>query len=70
MNLLTTLTLLIVVLGLGTIYAWYQFAQVVIKRCDTCSSSLKENPLKSKCFVGAIFFTIAFVLAIYAFTLL
>lgn len=60
----TTVYALIVVLALGTIYAWYQFALVLARRCDTCSVDLKASPFKSKCFVGAIFFSIAFVLAL------
>ncbi|MCR4330875.1 MAG: hypothetical protein NUV49_03280, partial [Patescibacteria group bacterium] len=60
----TTVYALVVVLALGTIYAWYQFALVLARQCDTCSVDLKASPFKSKCFVGAIFFSIAFVLAL------
>lgn len=60
----TTVYALVAVLALGTIYAWYQFALVLARRCDTCSVDLKASPFKSKCFVGAIFFSIAFVLAL------
>ena len=66
MDLSTTLNVLVVVLTLGTLYAWYQFIQVLRKKCDTCSVGLQSSPFKSKCFVGAIFFTLAFVLAVYA----
>ena len=69
MQLITVLQTLIAVLSLGTLYAWYQFYQVLAKRCDTCSIGLKASPFKSKCFVGAIFFTTALLLAIYSFTL-
>ncbi|AKM84452.1 TPA: hypothetical protein DCZ46_03815 [Candidatus Campbellbacteria bacterium] len=69
MELITSLEILIGVLTLGTIYAWYQFYQVLVKRCDTCSVGLKASPFRSKCFVGAIFFTTALLLAIYSFTL-
>lgn len=62
----TTIWTLIIVLILGTIYAWYQFALVLARKCDTCSLDLKESPFKSKCFVGAIFFSIALVLSINA----
>lgn len=62
----TTICALIIVLALGTAYAWYQFALVLARKCDTCSLDLKENPFKSKCFVGAIFFSIAFILSINA----
>ena len=66
MDLQNTLYVLNVVLGLGTIYAWYQFYKVVANKCDTCSVGLHENPFKSKCFTGAEFFTLSFALAIYA----
>ncbi|OGD70162.1 hypothetical protein A3I18_02295 [Candidatus Campbellbacteria bacterium RIFCSPLOWO2_02_FULL_35_11] len=69
MQLITVLQLLILVLSLGTIYAWYQFYQVLVKRCDTCSVGLMESPFKSKCFVGAVFFTLSLALAIYSITL-
>jgi len=61
---------LISVLVIGTIYAWYQFYQILVKRCDTCSVGLMKSPFKSKCFVGALFFTAALALAIYAFSLI
>ena len=63
-DLSTTVYALVVVLALGTIYAWYQFALVLARRCDTCSVDLKASPFKSKCFVGVIFFSVAFVLAV------
>lgn len=66
MNLQNILYLLNIVLGLGTIYAWYQFYKVVANKCDTCSVDLHQNPFKSKCFTGAIFFSISFILAIWA----
>jgi len=70
MDLTTVLHTLLAVLALGTIYAWYQFALVVKNRCDTCSVDLHQSPFKSKCFVGAVFFTLAFLLALYAVSLL
>lgn len=70
MDLTTTMQSLVVVLALGTIYAWYQFYKVYIGSCDTCSVGLKASPFKSKCFVGALFFTAAFALSLYALTLL
>lgn len=63
-NITATLLVLDIVLVLGMVYAWYQFALVLARQCDTCSVDLKESPFKSKCFVGAIFFSLAFVLAI------
>lgn len=66
MDLQTTLLTLDAVLAAGTAYAWYQFALVVLNKCDTCSVGLHQSPFKSKCFVGAVFFTLAFLLALYA----
>ena len=70
MDLYTTLLALVIVLTLGTLYAWYQFYKVVVNKCDTCSVGLNKSPFKSKCFVGAVFFTISLALAVYAFMLL
>ncbi len=70
MDLTNTLYLLNIVLGMGTAYAWYQFYKVVANKCDTCSVGLHQNPFKSKCFTGAVFFTLAFALAIYSITLI
>ncbi len=69
MDILTTLQVLALVLALGTAYSWYQFYKVLAKKCDTCSVDLHQSPFKSKCFVGAVFFTAAFVLALYALSL-
>jgi len=70
MDLPTALYTLLVVLALGTLYAWYQFALVVKNKCDTCSVDLHQSPFRSKCFVGAVFFTTAFLLTLYAVLLL
>ncbi|MBT6691193.1 hypothetical protein HOB10_02595 [Candidatus Parcubacteria bacterium] len=70
MSLDNILYALVAVLGLGTIYAWYQFYKVVANKCDTCSIDLHENPFKSKCFTGAVFFTLSLALAVYAVILL
>lgn len=59
-----------IVLALGTIYAWYQFALVLARQCDTCSVDLKASPFKSKCFIGAIFFSLALALSLHASILL
>lgn len=69
MDLQNVLYLLNLVLALGTIYAWYQFYKVVANKCDTCSVDLHQNPFKSKCFTGAIFFTLSFGLALWALVL-
>jgi len=66
MTTLITLQILNIVLFMGTCYAWYQFARVVMNKCDTCSVGLHQSPFKSKCFVGAVFFTASFALALYA----
>ena len=62
----TTMYALLIVLALGTIYAWYQFAMVLARKCDTCSVGLQKSPFRSKCFVGALFFSLAFVIALNA----
>jgi len=69
MNLQNVLYLLNIVLAGGVIYSWYQFYKVVANKCDTCSIGLHKSPFKSKCFVGAVFFTLAFVLALWALAL-
>ena len=66
LDLSQTIYSLVAVLTLGTIYAWYQFALVLARKCDTCSVSLQESPFKSKCFVGAIFFSVALALSLNA----
>ena len=66
MDLQNVLYLLNGVLALGTLYAWYQFYKVVANKCDTCSIGLHQSPFKPKCFTGAVFFTLAFALAIWA----
>ncbi len=66
MDLQTTLFVLDAVLFLGTAYAWFQFYKVWHNKCDTCSVDLHMSPFRSKCFVGAVFFTLAFALALYA----
>jgi len=70
MDILTVTYLLLAILGLGTIYVWYQFYKIIKNQCDTCSVGLHQSPFRSKCFVGAIFFTIAFALSIYIFILI
>lgn len=66
MDLKNVLYLLNIVLAGGVAYSWYQFYKVVANKCDTCSIDLHKSPFKSKCFVGAVFFTLAFVLALWA----
>lgn len=72
MELITTIKLLVAVLAGGTIFAWYQFAKILISRKDVCSACVPgqpceaKRPFRSKCFVGAVFFTLALGLAVYA----
>ncbi|MBU0614008.1 hypothetical protein KJ766_01840 [Patescibacteria group bacterium] len=70
MNLEATIYLLDAVLIAGNIFAWYQFYKVIKNSCDTCSVDLHKSPFKSKCFWGAIFFSIALALSLYATILL
>lgn len=55
-----------VILFLGTAYAWYNWYLVLVGRCETCSVSVHDKPFTSKCFVGAIFFTLALVVNVVA----
>ncbi len=68
-NLITILYILTITLGAGTIFAWYQVYKIANKKEGACVGDECGNLFTSKCFVGAIFFTIAFSLAIYAVTL-
>ena len=56
-----------VLLG-GTVFAWYNFAIEFInwtngKVCTTGCSVDLTNPFLSKCFFGAVFFTIALIIS-------
>ncbi len=66
MSLEIVLILLTAVLAGGSGYSWFQFYKVVKNQCDTCSVGLHQSPFKSKCFTGAVFFTVAFVLSCWA----
>ncbi len=66
MELKIVLEFLTLVLFGGSAYSWYQFYKVWKNQCDTCSIGLHQTPFKSKCFVGAVFFTTAFALSCYA----
>jgi hypothetical protein len=48
-----------IVLLAGTTYAWYNWYLVLKGECKTCSVGVHENPFTSKCFWGALFFTLA-----------
>lgn len=69
MTLQTTLYLLIAVLLGGTVFAWVNFVLTTLEHCNSCSIGPKGKP-SIKCLLGAIFFTVALVLAIYAVTLI
>ena len=64
MNLETLILVELVILLVGTTYAWYNWYLVLKGRCKTCSVSVHDNPFTSKCFVGAIFFTLALLINI------
>lgn len=56
-----------IVLMIGTAFAWSNFAFELYrwlnaKSCETCALSASGNPFLSACFVGALFFTAAFVM--------
>lgn len=64
----STVYYLVGVLAGGTIFAWVQFYLEYKGYCKSCSSgkcspSVKSNPFFSKCFIGAVFFTISLALA-------
>lgn len=69
MNLSTSLWVEVFILLLGTIYAWYNWYLVLVGKCTTCSIDLHKNPFKSKCFMGAVFFTLALLISIYTLSL-
>jgi hypothetical protein len=50
-----------VLLG-GTLFAWYQWYMEYFQECDSCSG--ETGKLFTKCFLGALFFTMALVLNI------
>lgn len=52
---------LLVLLG-GTAFAWYQWYMEYFQHCEPCSG--EEAQFFSKCFLGAVFFTIALILNI------
>ncbi len=66
MELKIAIELTTLVLAIGTGYAWFQFYKVVKNQCDTCSIGLHQSPFKSKCFTGAVFFTLALLPSLYA----
>lgn len=65
----------LIVLIAGTVFAWYQWIKVLTehKRCSanpaSCATCIPEKPFQSKCFYGAVFFTIALGLNILVFYL-
>ncbi len=65
MELLNVLYLLVVVLAGGTIFAWINFYRVTMQDCKSCSIGPKGKP-DFKCLIGALFFSIALALAVYA----
>lgn len=66
MSLGATLWVEFAVLLAGTAYAWYNWYLVLVNKCSTCSISVHENPFTSKCFWGALFFTLALLVNIYS----
>lgn len=62
MDIKTTLYILVGVLTGGTLFAWYNVYLEYRNMCGSCAGP-KENIFLSKCFWGAMFFTIALALA-------
>lgn len=44
----------------GTAFAWYQWYLEYFKHCEACSGT--EAQFFTKCFLGALFFTLALIL--------
>ncbi len=65
MDINTLVLLEFLVLLVGTIYAWYNWVLVLLGRCKTCSVSVHDSPFTSKCFWGALFFTVALLINIW-----
>lgn len=68
MSLSIVLYLLTAVLLGGTAFAWYEFFLVTKDITRACQAGKKNvsTPFDSKCFYGALFFTAALILAVYA----
>ncbi|MBL7058692.1 hypothetical protein ISS03_05145 [Patescibacteria group bacterium] len=69
LDITSTIYILVSVLAGGTLFAWFQFYMEYRGYCkgcstNTCSPKLRKNPFMSKCFVGAVFFTLALGLAL------
>ncbi len=65
MSIATLIWLNFIILLSGTGYAWYNWILVLQGKCKTCSVGVHEKPYTSKCFVGAIFFTVALLVNIW-----
>jgi len=65
MELVNVLYILVAVLFCGTVFAWVNVFLEFKNMCRTCGTE-GGNILWSKCFWGALFFTLAFVLSVYA----
>lgn len=68
-DIISTIYYLVGILAGGTVFAWFNFYLEFSGRCDSCSSGecspkVKANPFISKCFFGAVFFTLALALAL------
>lgn len=66
MEMLSILKIELAVLAIGTMYAWYNWYLVLVGKCDTCSIGVHQKPFTSKCFWGALFFTLALAVNIWA----
>jgi hypothetical protein len=61
-----------IVLLIGTIFAWGNFAWELInwlnsRNCATGCAAPSTNPFLTPCFYGALFFTAAFILSVVLF---
>ncbi|HBM45601.1 TPA: hypothetical protein DDZ75_01345 [Patescibacteria group bacterium] len=69
MELSTVLYILTGVLLSGVLFAWYNVYLEIKNKCSTCNPE-GGSIFWSKCFWGAMFFTIAFALSVYSVALL
>ncbi len=65
MELINVLYLLVTVLFGGTVFAWVNVFLEFTKVCKACNTE-GVNIFWSKCFWGAMFFTLSFILSVYA----
>lgn len=69
MELINVLYVLVGVLLGGTLFAWYNVYLEYKHKCSSCNVE-GGSIFWSKCFWGALFFTIAYILSVYSLMLM